>query len=139
MKTFDRRRNTTVDGQNFNLTDVEILELANKTTETEFVDDLEFFLDTHYDGDRLMDFDLDNWREEHKRQYAVRYKKTAQDPEDHFEVDGLHFETFDRLEAAKTYAKSLISKDFGGVWIDVLKPNAKAWVYDYHIETGELQ
>ena len=58
MKT----RNTTVDGQNFNLTDVEILELARKAAQIEHVDALKMFLDTHYDGDRELDFDLDEWR-----------------------------------------------------------------------------
>ena len=60
--SYSRRRNTTVDGQNFNLTDVEILELARETAEIEHVDALKMFLDTHYDGDRELDFDLDEWR-----------------------------------------------------------------------------
>ena len=60
--SYSRRRNTTVDGQNFNLTDVEILELARETAEIEHVDALKMFLDTHYDGDRELDFDLDEGR-----------------------------------------------------------------------------
>ena len=54
-------RSTIVWGQRFNLTDDEILELAK--THPDKIDALRMFLETHYDGDRLMDFELDEWRD----------------------------------------------------------------------------
>ena len=58
-------RSTLIDGRNFNLTDTEILELA-ATTHPERVDELEQSLAVMYDDDRLLDFDLDAWREKLK-------------------------------------------------------------------------
>ena len=56
-------RSTWINGQTFNLADAEILELA-AATHPERVDDLERSLSVMYDtDDRLLDFDLDAWRE----------------------------------------------------------------------------
>ena len=54
-------RITEVQGQNFDLTDNEIIEMARKT-HPKSIPYLAVYLEFLFDGDRPMDFSLDDWR-----------------------------------------------------------------------------
>ena len=75
-------RSTTIEGQTFNLTDEEIVDLYTKDAPEEYViNALWDFLDDAVDGERLMDFDLDQWRKDNRRLYVVMQYLPANDEE----------------------------------------------------------
>ncbi len=65
-------RITEVEGQIFNLTDNEIIEMARKT-HPESIPYLEVYLEFWFDGDRPMDFSLDDWRCEFDKDNQVNF------------------------------------------------------------------
>jgi len=144
-------RNVTIGGQSFNMTDAEIVELYTADAPDEYrLDALENHLMDWVDGERLMDFDLDAWREDNRRRFTVmQYCPTDDEAEafkDPARFNAAHdaewlagsydpVETFDTLANAQSCAGELASGGAIGVWIDVLKPDGDAWITDYYIET----
>jgi hypothetical protein len=145
----EKSRNVTIGGQSFNMTDDDIVELYTRDAPDEYrVEALEDHLADAVDGERLMDFDLDTWREENCRRFIVmKYCPTDdeatafQDParfsaaQDAKMLAGCYepVETFDTLADAQACAGNLASGGASGVWIDVLKPNGDDWCADYYI------
>ena len=144
-------RNVIIGGQPFNMTDDEIVELYTKSAPDEYrLDALENHLMDWEDGERLMDFDLDEWRTENRRRFTVmQYCPTAdaaeafKDParfnaaHDADELAGPYdpVENFDALADANKCALDLVARGAVGVWIDVLQPDGDAWIADYYIQT----
>jgi len=68
----EKNRNVTIGSQSFNMTDAEIVELYTRDAPDEYrVEALEDHLADAVDGERLMDFDLDAWREERCADYYI--------------------------------------------------------------------
>ena len=154
-------RSTTVQGQTFNLTDAEIIELYTKDAPDDYrLAALEDRLIEWSDGERLMDFDLDQWRKDNRRQFTVMEYIPADDDERKFiEREGFNALdnvddpetasrgdydpsfTFDTLAEANKCAEELTKQGSVGIWIDVLKPDGDGWGADYYIEThkGEVR
>ena len=148
-------RNVAIGGQSFNMTDADIVELYTADAPDEYrIDALENHLMDWVDGERLMDFDLDAWREDNRRKYVVFEYIVADDDERKFiEREGFnaldnddepetgsrgYFDpsfSFDTLADANKCAAELIEQGSVGLWIDVLKPDGDDWTADYYIET----
>ena len=59
-----QERSVMISGHSIELTDTEIIELLkSRGVESSIAEKIGFFLSTHYDGDRLMDVDLDEMAE----------------------------------------------------------------------------
>lgn len=144
-------RNVIIGGQPFNMTDAEIVELYTKDAPDEYrLEALEDYLANAVDGERLMDFNLDEWRQGNRRRFTVmQYCPTDDEAEafkdparfnaahDAEELEGPYdaVETFDTLEDANKCAHELVARGCVGVWIDVLKPHGDVWIADYFIQT----
>ena len=142
-------RSVTISGQPFNMTDDEIVELYTKDAPDEYrLEALEDHLADAVDGERLMDFNLDEWRQENRRRFTVMQYCPTDDEAEAFK-DPARFsaaqdanrlagpyepvDTFDTLADAQSCAGELASGGAIGVWIDVLKPIGDEWFADYHI------
>jgi hypothetical protein len=144
-------RSVIIEGQSFNMTDAEIVELYTADAPDEYrLEALENHLADAVDGERLMDFNLDEWRTENRRKFTVmQYCPTDDEVEafkdparfnaahDAKELTGEYdfVETFDALANANKCALDLVAGGAVGVWIDVLKPDGDDWTADYYIET----
>ena len=144
-------RNVTIGGQSFNMTDADIVELYTADAPDEYrLDALENHLMDWVDGERLMDFDLDAWREDNRRRFTVMQYCPTEDEAEAFkdparftaahdaeEIEGPYdpVETFDALADANKCALELVNQGAVGVWIDVLRPDGDDWYADYTIQT----
>ena len=155
-------RNVTIEGQSFNMSDDEIVQIYAKDAPDEYrIEALGDHLTEWKDGERLMDFDLDQWRKDNRRQFVVMEYIPADDDEREFiEREGFDaldndddpdtasrghydpcwsssfpFPGFDTLAQANKCAAELTEQGKIGIWIDVLKPDGDDWCADYYIET----
>lgn len=145
----EKNRNVTIDGQSFNMTDDDIVDLYTKDAPDEYrVEALEDHLANAVDGERLMDFNLDAWREKNRRRFIVMKYCPTDDEATAFK-DSARFsaaqdakllagwyepvDTFDTLADAQACAGNFASGGAVGVWIDVLKPIGDEWFADYYI------
>ncbi len=152
---WDKTRTVIISGQSFNMTDAEIVELymADAPDGIRLEALLDYLADA-VDGERVMDFNLDEWRTENRRKFVVMEYIPADDDERKFiEREGFdaldnddepetgsrgYFDpsfSFDTLADANKCAAELIEQGSVGVWIDVLKPDGDDWTADYYIET----
>ena len=145
----EKNRNVTIDGQSFNMTDDDIVDLYTKDAPDEYrVEALEDHLADAVDGERLMDFNLDEWRQENRRRFTVMQYCPTEDEAEAFkdparfnaahdadELAGPYdpVENFDALADANKCALDLVARGAVGVWIDVLKPIGDEWYADYYI------